>query len=63
MCLQLRCLAIDVLLFRTFAYAGMCLAIRCLAMGMLVHQLAVRLRVFLVQLTIYQLIKRLSVSY
>jgi hypothetical protein len=28
-----RCLAIDILLFRAFASAGMCLATRCLAMG------------------------------
>jgi hypothetical protein len=33
-CLPLRCLAIDVLLFRAFASAGMCLATLCLAMGM-----------------------------
>jgi hypothetical protein len=32
-CLPLLCLAIDVLLFRVFASAGMCLANRCLAMG------------------------------
>jgi hypothetical protein len=32
-CLQLRCLAIDVLLFCVFASVGMCLPSRCLAMG------------------------------
>jgi hypothetical protein len=32
-CLLIRCLAIDVLLFSEFACAGMCLPSRCLAMG------------------------------
>jgi hypothetical protein len=33
-CLSRRCLAIDLVLFRAFASAGMCLATGCLAMGM-----------------------------
>jgi hypothetical protein len=33
-CLQLRCLATDVLFFRSFATGGTCLPTRCLEMGM-----------------------------
>jgi hypothetical protein len=32
-CLLIRCLAVDVLMLRTFASAGMCLPSRCLEMG------------------------------
>jgi hypothetical protein len=33
-CLLIRCLAMDVLLFRSLTLAGMCLPSRCLAMGL-----------------------------
>jgi hypothetical protein len=33
---RVRCLTVDILLFRAFASAGMCLATRCLAMGVCV---------------------------
>jgi hypothetical protein len=33
---MIRCLAMDVILLRALALAGMCLPIRCLAMGLYV---------------------------
>jgi hypothetical protein len=35
-CLVIRCLAMDVLILRSYASVGMCLRSRCLAMGLYV---------------------------